>query len=248
MFAASAAGLPHESDRLGFATLGYSTVRQGPNGLIHILSTMTHPCLHYTINEAWLLTGGRQQATKAPVVAPAVRTQLTAATGSGGKASWSALVGGSAGYVLDGPFAAVRADGTPEYNASYANGTVLEQTYFDTTDLDYRAVWSWVHLPSGTSTFTRYWAGGPMGAPPMVAARSSWSNRPAARDQALIKTNPKGLTFVGLSADGPACLFACTVDQAAQAAPCPVAAASMFKMGVLDPTQKAAAAAACAKV
>ena len=33
--------LPHETDLKNFGTLGYSTVRQAPNGVIHILSTMT---------------------------------------------------------------------------------------------------------------------------------------------------------------------------------------------------------------
>ena len=62
-------GLPHEVDVLehatNFSTLGYSTVRQAPYGQIHVLSTMTHPCLHYEFNEAWVLanstclSGGR---------------------------------------------------------------------------------------------------------------------------------------------------------------------------------------------
>jgi len=37
-----------------YPTLGYVTVRQAPNGVIHILSTTNFPNLHYEFNEAWL--------------------------------------------------------------------------------------------------------------------------------------------------------------------------------------------------
>ncbi len=50
--------LPHEGDRLA-GTLGYATVRQGPNGIIHVLTTMTHPCVHYEFNEAWVYSERR---------------------------------------------------------------------------------------------------------------------------------------------------------------------------------------------
>ncbi len=37
-------------------TLGYVTARQAPNGVIHILTTETQPCLHYELNEAWIFS------------------------------------------------------------------------------------------------------------------------------------------------------------------------------------------------
>ncbi|NDC76800.1 MAG: exo-alpha-sialidase, partial [Chitinophagia bacterium] len=37
-----------------FRTLGYSVLRQGPNGNIHLIATVVHPVLHYEFNEAWL--------------------------------------------------------------------------------------------------------------------------------------------------------------------------------------------------
>ncbi|MGI5900147.1 MAG: SUMF1/EgtB/PvdO family nonheme iron enzyme [Christensenellales bacterium] len=39
----------------GASTIGYSVSRQSPDGLIHIIATNVHPCLHFTFNEAWLL-------------------------------------------------------------------------------------------------------------------------------------------------------------------------------------------------
>ena len=35
-------------------TVGYVTARQAPNGVIHVLTTVTQPCLDYEFNEAWL--------------------------------------------------------------------------------------------------------------------------------------------------------------------------------------------------
>ena len=48
---------PHESlGALGGAdTLGYSAACQAPNGMIHLITTMNQPCLHFELNEAWIL-------------------------------------------------------------------------------------------------------------------------------------------------------------------------------------------------
>ncbi len=52
---------PHErqdiADRMKGPTLGYAVATQGPNGMIHLIATMTNPCLHFEMNEAWILDG-----------------------------------------------------------------------------------------------------------------------------------------------------------------------------------------------
>src|SRR5262245_35037254 len=40
--------------RTNHPTLGYVTARQAPNGVIHLLTTVSLPCLHYELNEAWI--------------------------------------------------------------------------------------------------------------------------------------------------------------------------------------------------
>jgi hypothetical protein len=40
--------------RTNHPSLGYVTARQAPNGVIHLLTTFTLPCLHYELNEAWI--------------------------------------------------------------------------------------------------------------------------------------------------------------------------------------------------
>jgi hypothetical protein len=39
-------------------TVGYTTATQGPNGLIHIVTSKNQPDLHIELNEAWVLEGG----------------------------------------------------------------------------------------------------------------------------------------------------------------------------------------------
>ncbi|MBI3117062.1 MAG: hypothetical protein HYZ00_00135, partial [Candidatus Hydrogenedentes bacterium] len=38
------------------ATLGYAVAVQGPNEVIHLLTSMNHPNLHFALNEAWILS------------------------------------------------------------------------------------------------------------------------------------------------------------------------------------------------
>ena len=49
---------PHEAHIHDWPTLGYSVARQAPNGMIHIISSMNHPSLHFELNEAWILADG----------------------------------------------------------------------------------------------------------------------------------------------------------------------------------------------
>ena len=47
---------PHEAHIHNWPTIGYSVARQAPNGVIHIISSMNHPSLHFELNEAWILS------------------------------------------------------------------------------------------------------------------------------------------------------------------------------------------------
>lgn len=47
------AGLPQDG-RQPYTSVGYTTVRQAKNGIIHVLGTKTVPGLHYEFNEAWI--------------------------------------------------------------------------------------------------------------------------------------------------------------------------------------------------
>ena len=83
-------------------------MRQGKNGVIHILSTMTHPCLHYRINEAWLLSSqdghnheqtGNNQIEHAQAEGPQ-KFSAQSKTASGGMAMWGYMTGGAQGLRI----------------------------------------------------------------------------------------------------------------------------------------------------
>ena len=236
--------LPHETDLRNFGTLGYSTVRQGPNGVIHILSTMTHPCLHYEINEAWLesdesahTTLARTQSqldmrlvrARAQAKHAVASTKAHATTASGGTATWGFIDDPSiGGYALHGAFITTFPNSSVvEYNATYSHGVRLTESMATSSHL----LWRWTHgvpAPSASTTaesrsvFERYDGAG------NVAVRSHWLNRPLPRDGHLIKSNPADWRFNSLVADGDSCMYGGN----------DTAAATHFVDGKVDPAAK----------
>jgi formylglycine-generating enzyme required for sulfatase activity len=171
-------GQLHETRKVrGFGTIGYSVLRQGRDDLIHLVTTMTEPCLHFTFNEAWL------DAPESPDPGDAVLMRNTATRVEsvrefterfpGGKTriSWSAGVGDDGRYLQHGPERWYFEDGTLQYEATFAVGrkSGMESLY----NRDGRKIWSWDHRPDGTSVWTQYW---PTGKP---KAQSTWKNHHA---------------------------------------------------------------------
>ena len=83
---------------------------------------MTHPCLHYEINEAWFHAASDDKNDDSGRTATTTNAAATAAasvgapvaahamTANGGNASWSYIVDPVAGYLLDGTFATTTID------------------------------------------------------------------------------------------------------------------------------------------
>ena len=177
--------LPHEKDRK-FGTLGYSTVRQAPNGLLHVLATMTHPCLHYEFNEAWVYSDAGDLAPE----------------GSGGKAQrfredypngkprvkWTARICFSGRYLLDGKETSYYANGRKEHEVTYTEGRKTgSETFWAEGGTK---LWSWKHNPNkNTSTWTHFLPNG------RKRVESTWNTSPQARDLAR--------NFCGFVAHGP---------------------------------------------
>jgi hypothetical protein len=155
-------------------TLGYTTVRQGPNGVIHVLATRTHPCLHYEFNEKWITTpsagdiapettGGKVQSysEKHPDGTP--------------KATWSARITPGGRYLLDGPQIHFHPDGRKMLEVTWKNGRRSgDETLWAA---DGTRIWNWTHdLANNISTWTRWWPNG------QKRLESQWDTYPAARD------------------------------------------------------------------
>ena len=178
--------LPHEADRK-HGTLGYATVRQAPNGVIHVLTTMTHPCLHYEFNEAWVLSDAGDLA---PETGGGKVNKYRENYPDGRKrATWSARTCAHGRYLLDGRERTYHPNGRKEHEVRYVNG---RKTGVETFWLpDGTRLWTWQHdLKHHTSTWTHYWPNG------RKRIESQWDTKPRARDL--------DRSFMGLVANGPA--------------------------------------------
>jgi hypothetical protein len=178
--------LPHEADHK-HGTLGYATVRQAPNGVIHLLTTMTHPCLHYEFNEAWILSDSGD--LKAENSGGTVRQYRENFPSGAPRATWSARICANGRYLLEGTETSYYEGGQKEHEATYQSGRKTgTETYWAS---DGRKVWSWTCDPTrNQARWTHYWNNG------AKRIESRWNTRPKARDL--------DRPFSGLVADGPA--------------------------------------------
>ncbi len=160
--------LPHENPKNlgGATTLGYSAARQAPNGMIHLITTMNNPCLHFEFNEAWILSVSdphpgagnaewmRSRATRIVSVSPATAKFPDGAV----RASWSGGVADDGRYLLDGEERWFYPNGAKQYEVTYrlgrkAGAEMLWQS-------DGTPVWQWEHRPDGTGVWTQFWENG----------------------------------------------------------------------------------------
>jgi len=176
--------LPHESD-LDDGTIGYSTIRQAPNGTIHILSTMTHPCLHYELNENWVFSA--EGDIPPETTGGSVNSYSEYYPGGALKATWSARTCPNGRYLLNGTEISYYEDGTKEHQVTYSN--VRKSGVETFLGPDGTKIWSWGHNSlAHTSIWKHYWSNG------FQRIESRWNSYPQARDLAR--------NFSGYVADG----------------------------------------------
>jgi len=167
---------PHENPKQhnGADTIGYSVARQAQDGLIHLITTMNKPCLHFAMNEAWILS------TEENAVDDLVLMQNSAATVNDVKhffesypdgqarVEWSAGIGNDGRYLLHGKEIRYYDDGAVQYEAMFDCGRkVGEETSYRR---DGSREWQWIHEPDGTERWTQWWPGG------KKKCESTWRN------------------------------------------------------------------------
>jgi hypothetical protein len=176
-----------QHQRTNHPSLGYVTARQAPNKVIHILTTVTLPCLHYELNEAWIWSDAGDIAPE----------------NSGGKVSeirenypngkprskWSHRICPNGRYLLHGLQTDYFETGAKQHEVTYANGRKTgEETFWSP---DGKKIWTWQRdLQTNRGVWTQYWPNGEK------KIQSTWNLNPQARD---LKRN-----FFGYVADGPA--------------------------------------------
>jgi hypothetical protein len=180
-------GLPHESDRDDW-TLGYSTIRQAPNGVLHVLTTMTHPCLHYEFNEAWF-TGG--QGDIPPETTGGTVNSYTEYYGGGAlRGTYSARTCTNGRFLLHGDETFYYENGKKQYECSYENGRkVGTESYYTPAGVKLWS-WQWGTASSTTAKWIHYWSNG------LKRIESNWKSYTAPpRDSSRL--------FSGRIAQGP---------------------------------------------
>jgi antitoxin component YwqK of YwqJK toxin-antitoxin module len=170
-----------------YGTLGYVTSRQAPNGVIHVLTTETQPCLHYELNEAWINSDAGDVA--AETTGGVVKNFSENYPGGKIRSEWSARICPHGRYLLEGKETDYYEDGSKQHEVTYVRGRKMGPETFWSSEGN--KIWAWSHdLTNNTSVWTQYWPNGGM------KSQSSWTTEGPARD---LPHN-----FFGLVANGPA--------------------------------------------
>ena len=156
-------------------TLGYSTARQAPNGMIHLITSLNIPCLHFEFNEAWILSGeddnstsDKKLMTSSATSIKNVKKYVEKYPNGNIKLKYKGGIANDGRFLLHGSQTWYYQDGALQQKAEYKLGRkVGQETYLSNTG---QIIWQWDHLDNGTSKWTQYWSNGKM------KARSHWHN------------------------------------------------------------------------
>ena len=147
---------PKDGPHHRYPTLGYAVATQGPDGVIHLMSSMNHPSLHFAMNEAWILSDDSPVAGFGNVVSRIPHEEHYADGTS--RITWSDCIDPDGKYLLDGPETWFYPDGKKQYAVEYAQGRkVGEETLWDRSG---SRVWSWTRDAVGNGVWTHYWPDG----------------------------------------------------------------------------------------
>ena len=176
---------PHETParakQMGGDTLGYTVARQAPNGVIHLLATMTEPCLHYEFNEDWILRGDEQIAAAGDAVLRRntatqvrdVREFVERDTEGRVRLRYSGGIANDGRFLLHGPCVWLLADGHSRREAYYTLGALSGRETF--RDGSGNLTWTREHRADGSTEFVTYWPNG------AARTRSTWRDLHAER-------------------------------------------------------------------
>jgi antitoxin component YwqK of YwqJK toxin-antitoxin module len=167
-------------------SLGYSTVRQAPNGIIHILTTANYPPIHYEINEAWIWSDVQELAPESD--GGSIKCYTENYESGKIKSEWSARICPNGRYLLHGKMTDYYENGQLQHVVEYDNGRKSGEEVFYAKNGNME--WKWQRdIIKNVGIWTQYWSNG------NKKVESSWNIRPQARD---LKRD-----FFGYVAEGP---------------------------------------------
>jgi hypothetical protein len=153
---------PHEDGKLASATIGYSAARQAPNGVLHLITTMNRPNLHFEMNEAWILD---KNATREDPMAPTssgplaeVKLHEEKYPNGRPRLTWSAGLASDGRYLLEGREVWFYENGQKQREANYEKGFKTGKEIYWTREG--KVAWTWDHRPDGSAVWTQFWPNG----------------------------------------------------------------------------------------
>jgi len=187
--------------RLTHRSIGYATVRQAPNGVIHVLATVGHPVLHYEFNEAWI-TDSTAGDIAPETAGGKVKSYNEKYPDGKLRATWKARITPGGRYLLNGVEKYYYPNGKKQREVKWVNGrrNGIETLW----ESDGTRIWSWNHdLTNNVSTWTHWWPNG------QKRLESQWDTNPVARARRadpFVVSAPdlSGRHFRGLVAHGTA--------------------------------------------
>ncbi len=149
--------------RVTYPSLGYVTLRQGHDGMIHILTTTNYPGIHIEFNEAWL------SAEENAVETSKITECLSEETNKNGR-------------FITGKHIEYYPNGKKHHEVVYKHGrrTGLEILWREDGTIE----WQWERdLTTNVGVWTQYWNNG------QKRIESTWNLRPTPRDLPEITIN-----------------------------------------------------------
>jgi hypothetical protein len=148
-------------------TVGYTTATQGPNGIIHVVTSKNKPDYEIELNEAWGLQGGPETPPAAAV--SNVKSYREDYLDGQLEVTWTAGIGNDGCYLLDGLQTFYYENGKRQWQATFAAGQKRGTETFWSEDG--RKLWIREHAPGGSWRWTLFDAAG------HVKAVSDWKGK-----------------------------------------------------------------------
>jgi len=152
----------HENQKVSEAmkgsTIGYSAARQAQNGIIHLITTMNQPCLHFEMNEAWIMSENEKSdaelmksyATSISNVRDYEEKYPSGKT----RIKWSAGVADDGRGLLHGQEVWYYENAQKQREATYKLGQkILSETYWSE---DGKKIWEWQYNEDGSSIWSQW--------------------------------------------------------------------------------------------
>ena len=148
----------------GADTLGYAASCQAPNGMIHLITSMNVPCLHFELNEAWILSPaapdpGEEALTGSSATRVGTVAHYQDAYSNGVmRVGWSGGTADDGRYLLHGQETRYYPGGRKQYETTYQLG---RKTGAETQwRADGTVEWTWQYNADTTNVWTQFWADG----------------------------------------------------------------------------------------